>query len=297
MNNRIREIIIRDHRITPMQAEIWITVVPEHQAPTTWIGGRLMGPKCHYATTVEVGYYMDRLVREVVNAPGLTRRVIIPEPSLWEPQTPFYYTGFVNLMQDQTHVAGPVLISHGLRILTLGDHAWRLNSRSFHVHGVRRTELAEQDARQLRAEGVNTLVAPVSPTSARLWDDADRLGFFVIGEIADDGPSLQQALSLRRCASCLGWLIPPDWAYQELQPNGGLTKLVLDEDSSLGVWLKSYPSRLLPKWISFVASDERALENLRAVELPKLILRRENGSGMQEAQTPAVPADILGWIE
>ncbi len=258
MNNRIREIIIRDHRITPVQAEIWITVVPEQQAPTTWMGGRLMGPKCHYATTVEVGYYMDRLVREVVNAPGLTRRVIIPEPSLWEPQTPFFYTGFVNLMQDQTHVAGPVLISHGLRALTLGDHAWRLNGRSFHVHGVRRTELAEPDARQLRAESVNTLVAPVLPTS--------------------------------RCASCLGWLIPPDWAYQELEPNGGLTKLVLDKDSSLGVRLRSGPPRLLPKWISFVASEESALENLRAVELPKLVL-----GSLPEPGTLPLPG-VLGWI-
>ncbi len=56
MDNRIRQIEVRDRSLIPAEAEVWITVTPEHHTPTTEVRGRLMGPRCPYASTVEVAY-------------------------------------------------------------------------------------------------------------------------------------------------------------------------------------------------------------------------------------------------
>ena len=39
MPNRIREMVVRDHRLDPAEAEVWITVAPEELTATTRIGG------------------------------------------------------------------------------------------------------------------------------------------------------------------------------------------------------------------------------------------------------------------
>ena len=101
MSNRIRQIVVRDHRLDPAEAEVWITVVPEELTETTRVAGRLMGPRCPYSATVEVAYPLRTWKREdeEADAKSLTMRVVIPEASLWEPESPFLYQGPVELWQ------------------------------------------------------------------------------------------------------------------------------------------------------------------------------------------------------
>lgn len=44
---------MREHSLDPTQAELWITVSAEHVTPATELRGRLAGPRCLYAATVE----------------------------------------------------------------------------------------------------------------------------------------------------------------------------------------------------------------------------------------------------
>src|SRR4051794_3816870 len=105
MANRIREVQVHDRSVIPAEAEVWVRVVPERLTPATEVRGRLMGPRCAYASTVEVAYPLRPLGPPVGNglravpaarggerppcrwgnddAPGLTLRVVIPEASLW----------------------------------------------------------------------------------------------------------------------------------------------------------------------------------------------------------------------
>jgi len=87
MANQIRDIVVRDHRLDPAESEVWITVEPEERTETTRIGGRLMGPRCPYSSTVEVAYPLRPWNKEPGedSAENLTMRVIIPEASLCEP--------------------------------------------------------------------------------------------------------------------------------------------------------------------------------------------------------------------
>ena len=99
MPNRIQRILVFQSRLTPTEAELWISVYPEQLASDTQIRGRLMGPRCQYSTTVEVAYPLREWKRsyETEDVPHVSLRVIIPEPNFWDPQSPFRYEGPVEL--------------------------------------------------------------------------------------------------------------------------------------------------------------------------------------------------------
>src|SRR5919204_1388628 len=99
MSNSIRRVEVRNRSLSPAGAEVWVSVIPERRTPATEVIGRLVGPRCRYATTVEVAYPFRPFPRPVEGLPGLTRRVVIPEPSFWEPASPFLYQGPVELWE------------------------------------------------------------------------------------------------------------------------------------------------------------------------------------------------------
>ena len=64
MSNRIREVRVTQRRWDAMEAELWITVVPEQRTPTLEVRGRLVGPHCPgVTTTVAVAYPLRPLPR------------------------------------------------------------------------------------------------------------------------------------------------------------------------------------------------------------------------------------------
>src|SRR5262249_10780296 len=134
MNNRIRRVEVRDRSAVPAEAEVWVTVVPEQITPTTEVRGRLMGPRCPYASTVEIAYPLRPLPRLGVVGSGLVRRLVIPEASLWDPESPFLYQGPVELWQDGRR-CDQVAVSRGLRTISLGPRGLRWNGRPLTLRG------------------------------------------------------------------------------------------------------------------------------------------------------------------
>src|SRR5687768_8525338 len=99
MSNAIRRVVVRDRSLSPSGAELWVTVEAESDAPGAEVRGRLMGPRCLYASTVEVAYPLRPFPRHPEGLPPLTRRVVIPEPSFWDAESPFLYEGPVELWE------------------------------------------------------------------------------------------------------------------------------------------------------------------------------------------------------
>src|SRR5262249_16773364 len=99
MANRIKHYRILVGPATPTDAWIGISVYPERLTSVTQVRGRLVGPRCPFATTVEVAYPTREQSREyeTTGTPKIMLRVIIPEPNLWEPETPFLYQGPLEL--------------------------------------------------------------------------------------------------------------------------------------------------------------------------------------------------------
>jgi hypothetical protein len=209
MDNRIRELTIRNGQLIPAQSEVWVQVILERLTPTTELRGRLMGPRCAYAETVEVAYPLRTPTREQI-PPGreiLNARVIIPEACFWEPESPFLYQGPIELWQDGQRCE-QIVISHGLRAFRLGQDGFRLNFRPLKLRGQRIGSFSNEDAIDLRRAGRNLLVVPVSRQTLPLWELADRLGFLMLGQVQDDREETIRSLhNLSRHPSCLGWLI------------------------------------------------------------------------------------------
>jgi hypothetical protein len=98
MSNHIRKTTVEVRRLSPAEAEVWVTAEVDAVTPTTELRGRLLGPRCPGASTIEVAYPLRSLPPQ--GASTLAARVIIPEPNLWTEQTPFYYEGPLELWQD-----------------------------------------------------------------------------------------------------------------------------------------------------------------------------------------------------
>jgi hypothetical protein len=209
MDNRIQELRIQDGQLIPAQAEVWTSVVPEKQTPTTELSGRLMGPRCPFSNTVEIAYPLG--IAPPSHTPpglsGLIRRVVIPEACLWEPESPFLYQGLIELWQDGRR-CDQVAISRGLRYFLIGKNGLTLNSRPLMLHGQAIVPRKDEEALVLRQQGYNLLIVPIEPDTLAVWERADRLGFFVLGQIMDHSEETLRCCSLiSQHTSCLGWLV------------------------------------------------------------------------------------------
>jgi hypothetical protein len=204
MENRILDIEFLDRSLDPATAEVHVFVRVAIRTPTTEIRGRLMGPQCKFASTVEIAYPLRPIA---TNDDRLAARVVIPEASFWDPQSPFLYGGPVELWQDGQR-CGVVTVGHGLRQVRWGPRGLTINGRSIAVCAKRlAATVSDDEALGLRRAGYNLIIAPVREITAPLWDLGDRFGFAILGQ-ADviDMQTRTLIAILRRHASCAGWL-------------------------------------------------------------------------------------------
>lgn len=205
MSNRIRRIDVIDQAISPAECSLRVVVTPERVGPTTEIRGRFMGPRCLFASTVEVAYPLRRQPG-LVNPGELAARVVVPEASLWEPQSPFLYQGPIELWEGGERLE-VVQIRHGFRVAALGPRGLRVNGRPAAPRGRMVEKVTEEEARRMRQEDVDLWIVPVRESCLRLWDLADEVGFFIVGQIeATTEAALIQRIESH--ASHFGWLWP-----------------------------------------------------------------------------------------
>jgi len=79
------------------------------------VRGRLVGPRCAGVSTIEVAYPLQPLPRQLEGVPLLSRRVVIPEPSLWEAKRPYVYRAIVEL-SEAGEVCDRAEFDYGLRM-------------------------------------------------------------------------------------------------------------------------------------------------------------------------------------
>jgi hypothetical protein len=295
MKNRIQRVHVHEHRLSPAEAVAWITVVPARVESTLEVRGRLMGPRCAYTSTVEVAYPLRPGLRNYASegkAP-LTTRVIIPEPSWWDLESPFLYQGPVELW-DGSECLDQVQVSHGFRVLQLTAQGLLLNGRPLRVRGVARDQCSEEEARHLHQSGCNTLLLPLTGPSAGLWDLADRLGFLVLGHLTGKSAPPRGRL-LGAHPSCLGWLLDPEM-WQDPMVSAVLSAQPSANHRLKGAQLDQRPVEPLPVGVSLVACPEELLPELADLHLPKIVLRHRTPEESGEPAWAATPG-LLGWIK
>ena len=274
MSNRIVGVDILTTRFDPTEAEVTVVATPEQPADNLELRGRLMGPRCPYADTVEVAYNLRPLTAQ----DDLPRaRVIIPEASPWEPETPFLYDGPLELWRGDAKL-DERRVSYGLRSLALRRKGLVLNGKPFSFRGVKVSHLDEGQARRLHDAQFNLLYAPVTGDDDALWQLADRYGFFVLGQVdaaSDDRYwFVEEQLNPHTCA--FGWVLPQIVLEQRQLWHTAVSVLRGHRQQLLlGIKLDEPFTGVLAGEVSFVVCAEQLLPELAATKLAKIVLVTE----------------------
>lgn len=274
MHNRIRDLVVVNHRLDPVETELHVHVLTETLTPTTEIKGRLTGPHCAFSSTIEIAYPM----REIERSDHVVLRVVIPEPSWWEPETPLLYSGPLELWQDGT-LCERVQISHGIRWLQLTSKGLRLNGRPFAVRGkIIDSTLTDADALQVRAAGANSILASLTEPRSEIWTAADRAGLFVIGAAQDNGIFLACRSEVSAHASNFGWIFN----------RADLTNAPAQQPGLGMFYGVNTSTQSRPANADFLVCLESELAWLTEAELPKIVIAKD---------PPPARLDVIGWIE
>jgi hypothetical protein len=274
-------ITIRKHivRLTQAEAELRFLVTLGGPADDLQVRGRLMGPRCPYAATVEVAYPLRELERERDQA-GVTSillRTVIPEPSMWDPESPFLYSGPLGIWR------GNELLEQ--QIQQIGFIGWGLGSRGLRVNGkyidLQATlikELNPELSAQLREQHFNCVVVEVSEATCSTWEMADRFGFFVLGHITGED-AWRVARRLEGRPSSLGWILTQA-ALAGLKPQAFAGTSYTGSAPLIGLEVEKLPEQPI-SGVSFLVAAPGVAEKPSASGLPWL--RIERGDKADEA--------------
>lgn len=290
MTNRIHFVGLTHHVTDPTLAEVWVTLCPERLTASTELRGRLTGPRCAYSTTVEVPYPVRERERleETEERPHLLGRIVIPDPCLWEPQTPFLYEGVIELWQDG-QCCERAAVSRGLRDLKLIPQGLRLNGRPFTIRAAAGDKFSPDDLPRLRRAGFNTIFVPSWPHDDELREAADRLGIFILGwlKVSESEPD---TWTESKHPSDLGYVVLVEMAEPEV------LGYLLVADAGEPEILSSLISHLPPDDCRCILCDHASLSYFADRNFPKLV--RINRSELDDATSDAILATpgVLGWV-
>jgi hypothetical protein len=209
MANRIRFVEVRNLVLNPAEAQLSVRLHPEHDHEGAEVRGRFSGPVCAYSSTVEVAYPLQSLVGRPDDPGNLHKRVVIPDPSWWEPVSPFLYNTRIELWENG-QLCDRVEMRHGLHALRRRGRHFSLNGRPLRIRAARYDHESREELLLVHQADVNALVVPVAENCEETWDLADHLGFLVIGRVGDGEESLSLARKLAEHPSVFGWILAPD---------------------------------------------------------------------------------------
>jgi hypothetical protein len=199
--NHIRSLHLEIQTLNPAEADIRFHVAVDGAADRPALKGRLVGPRCAYASTVEVAYPLRETPAAEPNR--LSMRAVIPEPNLWEPACPFLYEATVELF-EHTKRLDSITMTVGLRTIGVSANSFVLNGRGFVPQPMEPAHPTESELAHAR-ERFNTVVLPIRDDARPLWHACDQIGLGVLGRVES-----QAALQLFDDHPCLLALIVDD---------------------------------------------------------------------------------------
>lgn len=281
MVNRILDLVVVNHRLDPVATELRVYVKLADITPATQIRGQFLGPRCAYASTIEIAYPL----KEVSRGDYLEFQARIPEPSWWDPESPFLYKGVLQLWQEDA-MCDHAAIHHGIRRVQLTPKGLRVNGLQYLLRGRTLTHLSESDAQQLRARGINTILTNLTDAGLDVWRAADRLGFFVLGMSDEPTRFVQWQHEISGHASALGWIFNRT-EFGDVQAS--LTGHGR-EVRPLFFGVNTSATGELPN-ADFLFCHERELGWLEEIALPKIVFA-------ERLPNPLPPRpDVIGWVQ
>lgn len=212
---------VRPTRLSPTEAELLVTTDGDGQ-----IVGTVHGPICRYSTTIEIAYPLRPVAAD--RPRQVAARVVIPEPSWWDAESPFLYAGSVE-HRPANGVVTVQPIRFGLRSLQLQPDGPRWNGKPLRLEGLFAATVTVADLIDWRATGHNLVIVPAEAAATTLTA-ADDVGMFVLVMVDAASPPERD---LSRHPSCLGWLAGGESATVPGGSNAVTGRLVRADAESL----------------------------------------------------------------
>jgi hypothetical protein len=249
-------------------AEVRVTVVPQlEQRPPAGrvlrVAGRLMGPRCAGRSTVEIAYPFTPLP---AGGTDLTARAVIPEPGLWGVESPFLYSGPVELW-DRDVKAVSANVSLGLREFRVGSRGLRCNADLLPLTGA----VFAGSPAAFKAEGFNLAVVPAGEATEGLWHRAASIGLLVAYRWEEGSFARRLTLALAQQPCGLAGLVPAGQIGSPAVAELRETLAARGTPLFLGAEVSSSAETPAGEGVDFVVCPAGLLPALGGVALPKLV--------------------------
>ncbi|MGF1582491.1 MAG: hypothetical protein ACFCD0_24470 [Gemmataceae bacterium] len=263
----IAKLEFHNQDLSPTNAELLIELRTKSILKNPEVRGRLMGPSCVYSSTIEIAYPMKNW-DVAVDEPVLVTKVIIPEPSLWDPVSPFLYYGPLELWEGEECLARGKL-THGLRSIQMTPRGLRWNGKPMVLRGTVVDEVTELDLVGLREAGFNAIVLTKSARNLETTALADKYGIVILVQL-QSLDELDWLHPLASYASVLGWIVPEEVLGDDTFRDK-FSPLVVANNQLIGVEVKTghIPA---DRGIAFAFGDDNTLSMCDGSRLPGLIL-------------------------
>jgi glycosyl hydrolase family 2 len=289
--NRLKSIQHHKLTVSPEACDLWFRIDAERLTHGTEVRGRIVGPRCLVAKTVECVFPLRSARYEAEGEVMLIARTAFPEPGFWDPQNPLLYRAVVELWQDGQccDVSGFDL---GFRTIELGSGNVCVNKKPFILRGMTHVPESREDALGKRQAGYNLVVAREGQW--HWWVRANPMGFLLLERVtrARLTPHYITLLSQQPCF--LGFVLGREPLDQPTQDSESFLCHWQDRHVCMGLELDGPPPQSLPRGLSFLVCPESLLPALANTSLPKIVLRTSAPGSEQHLR---VIDGVLGWID
>jgi hypothetical protein len=275
--------------VNPVESEIDVRFEFQEEISQPQLRGRLTGPHSPYASTVEIAHPIRPLPRaERTASATVDGRIVIPEPSLWNPQAPFLYEGEIELWSSGQPLVR-LGISQGLCTQRIDADGLRCNGKHILLQGVEVGHVDETSLVAWRRLGRNTLLAPANAQAKEVCALADGYGFIALLILSND-TSWEHLALLAEHTCCFGWIARQDLLRDELFHERVQELVNTCPRQALGMWLEQPLDACDLSKISFLYVDAQSLDHRLPEHLSKLVHAKQ-------LEQPPGGADVFGCVQ
>jgi hypothetical protein len=279
-------------RYDPAETEVTVTVVfDDPDMEGLELKGRLAGPCTPLAETIEVPHPLKMAAADE----GLLRaRVLLPDPCMWTPETPFLYRGPVEVWRHG-QLRGRVQVQHGVKEMLLRQKGLRLNGEPFRLNCLQAKGVTAEDLPRLRQHGINALLMNVNAETEPLWDAAEAWGFFLIAQVDphDEAMLWRAQEELLDHTSLFGWVLPQSLIREHQHWHNAMMLLHGQRrDVFVGVKADELPLGVLPGHVDFLLGEAETLTEAGTEKIAKIVLLKRG----ENKPTDPPPPHMIGWV-
>jgi hypothetical protein len=290
-SNRLRWVQCYKVTVSPAEADVWFSAVVQRVTPGAEVRGRVVGPRCLFAKTVEVAAPLRSVRHREQEEAVLIARTAFPQPGFWGLDIPLLYRVVVELWQDgqRCEVSGFDL---GFRTIELGSGNVLVNKTPYLLQGMPHLPESPEEAAARRQAGYNLVLADKGQW--HWWVRANPMGFLLLEKVALATLTPQYIGLISQQPCCLGFVLGKELLDRSPSENESFLRPWQERGVYIGLELDGPPPSL-PNGLSFLICPETVLPALLSTPLPKLVLR--GSEAVKKGPPSQAIQGVLGWID